>query len=60
MSSRNLTNENNVCCHQDSAADFEQLQRLASAAGLVLLLRYFDGTCDCKAAAAQIKVGQMF
>ncbi len=42
------------------AADFEQLQRLASAAGLVLLLRYFDGTCDCKAAAAQIKVGQMF
>ncbi len=42
------------------AADFEQLQRLTSAAGLVLLLRYFDGTCDRKAAAVPIKVGQMF
>ncbi len=42
------------------AADFEQLQRLTSAAGLVLLSRYFDGTCDRKAAAAPINVGQMF
>ncbi len=41
------------------AADFEQLQRLTSAADLVLLSRYFDATCDCKAAAALIKVGQM-
>ncbi len=40
-------------------ADFEQLQRLTSAAGLVLLSRYFDGACDRKAAAAPIKVGQM-
>ncbi len=40
------------------AAEFEQLQHLTSA-GLGLLLRYFDGTCDCKAAAAQIKVVQM-
>ncbi len=31
---------------QDLADDFEQLQRLTSAAGLVLLSRYFDGTCD--------------
>ncbi len=29
------------------------------AAGLVLLSQYFDGTCDCKAAAAPIKVGQI-
>ncbi len=36
--------------------DFEQLQHLTSAAGLVLLSRYFDGTGDRKAAAAPIKV----
>ncbi len=30
------------------AADFEQLQYLTSADGLVLLSRYFDGTCDRK------------
>ncbi len=42
------------------AADFEQLQRLTKAACLILLLWYFDGTCDCKVAAALIKVGQMF
>ncbi len=38
---------------------FEQLQCLNLAAGLVLLSQYFDGTCDCKAAAAPIKVGQI-
>ncbi len=38
------------------AADFEQLQHLTSAAGLDLLLRYFDGICDGKAAVAPIKV----
>ncbi len=42
------------------AADFEHQQRLTSVAGLVLLSRYFDATCDCKAAAALIKVGRMF
>ncbi len=42
------------------ATNFGQLQHLTSAAGLVLLSQYFDGTCDCKAAAAPIKVGQIF
>ncbi len=37
------------------AADFEQLQRLTSVVGLVLFSRYFDGTCDHKAAAAPFK-----
>ncbi len=29
-----------------SAADFEQLQYLTSAAGLILLSWYFDGSCS--------------
>ncbi len=36
------------------AADFEQLKRLTSAAGLVLLSRYFEDTCDRKVAAAYV------
>ncbi len=42
------------------ADDFEQMQGLTYVAGLILLLRYFDGTWDHKAAAAPIKVRQMF
>ncbi len=42
------------------AADFKQMQHLTMAAGLVLLSQYLDGTCDRKAAAAPIKVRQMF
>ncbi len=41
------------------AVDFEQLQRLTSAAGLILLSRYFDAKRDRQAAAVKIKVGQM-
>ncbi len=37
---------------QDLADDFEQLQRLTSAAGLVLLSQYFDDKCDRKAILA--------
>ncbi len=40
-------------------ADLSNCSALTSAAGLVLLSRYFDGACDRKAAAAPIKVGQM-
>ncbi len=40
------------------AADFEQMQ--PSAAGLVSLSQYFDGTRDSREAAAPIKFGQMF
>ncbi len=38
---------------------YSQLQCLTLAAGLVSLSRYFDGTCDSKAAAASFKVGHV-